>query len=224
MEYNSQKDALIMPEYGRNVQLLIQYAKTIEDNEYRQAFAEKIIGLMHQMNPQNKSIDDYQHKLWKHLFYIADYKLDVSAPNGEIFTRENARKVPKRIDYPNARARFRHYGENVQKMLEKAQEMEPGSKREGFVAVIGSYMKLAYRTWNKEHYVSDEIIKNDLTTLSDGNISLADDVQIENLAPPPTRRRSGGNNNSNNNNRRHNNNYNGGGKDYKNRKKNTRRK
>ncbi len=142
MEYNSDRELLIMPEYGRNVQLLVNHAKTIEDPEYRQAFVERLIELMYQMNPQNKNVEDYRVKLWKHVFQIAQFDLDVVPLLGDIPTEEDARKKPDRVSYPHNDTRFRHYGHNVQKLIEKALQMEEGPIREGFLNVIGSYIKL----------------------------------------------------------------------------------
>ena len=196
MEYNSQKDPLIIPEYGRNVQLLIQYAKTIEDDAYRQAFAEKIIKLMHQMNPQNKNIDDYREKLWNHMYRIAEFEIDVVPPGGTKPTPEDTIKKPERIEYHRPDSRYRHYGNNVHKLIKKALAMEEGPKRDGFVQVIGNYMKLAYRTWNKEHYVSDEVIKTDLESLTKGALVLDENKSLDNLANANKKRRQ--RNNSNN--------------------------
>ncbi len=188
MEYNSDRELLIMPEYGRNVQLLVNHAKTIEDPEYRQAFVERLIELMYQMNPQNKNVEDYRVKLWKHVFQIAKFDLDVVPLLGEIPTEEDARKRPERVNYPHNDTRFRHYGHNVQKLIEKALQMEEGPIREGFLNVIGSYMKLAYKTWLREHYVSDDLIKEDLTLLSGGKLAVQDDTSLDNLANPQRRR------------------------------------
>lgn len=179
MEYNSSKELLTMPEYGRNIQELINYAKTIEDPEYRQAFAERLLDLMNQMQPKNKNIEDYRTKLWKHLFRIAKYDIDVNPPNGQMPTEEDMYAKPEKVNYPKSDARFRHYGNNVQRLIEKAVQMEPGSKREGFIQVIATYMKLAYKTWNKDHYVSDEVVKSDLKSLSDGQLILDQSVSLE---------------------------------------------
>ena len=181
MEYNSAREQLIIPEYGRNVQKLINHAKTIENDEERQKFVEAVVDLMQQMHPQNRNIDDYRDKLWKHVFRIAKYDLNVSPPNGMKPDPEDSRKRPEKVPYPVIEAKFRHYGHNVQHLIKKALSMPPGPKRDGFVAVIGSYMKLAYKTWNREHYVSDDIIKGDLETLSNGQLSIAEDTSIENL-------------------------------------------
>jgi len=193
MAYNSSREILVMPEYGRNIQLLVEYAKTIEDKEYRYAFADKILDLMNQMHPQNRNIEDYRTKLWRHLYQIANFELDVIPPDGLIPTREEVYKKPDKVPYPKSDAKYRHYGNNVSQLIKKALSMEPGPKKQGFVAVIGSYMKLAYKTWNKDLYVSDEIIKNDLFSLSNGELKIEDHVPIDNLSHS---------NNSNNNNRR----------------------
>lgn len=195
LEYNSARENLVIPEYGRNVQKLIDYAKTIEDPKFRQAFAEKIVDLMQQMHPQSRNMDDYREKLWKHVFRIADYELDVTPSDGPVIKKSEAEKRPEMIDYPEFEAQYRHYGHNVQRLIKKALSMEPGPKKDGFVAVIGSYMKLAYRTWNKEHYVSDDIIKADLENLSNGKLSLKDSVSIDNLSNSNRRRKRPSTNN-----------------------------
>ena len=192
MEYNSQRELLIIPEYGRNIQRLILHSKSIEDDEERQEFVEKVLKLMQQMHPQNRNIEDYKERLWKHVFRIADYDLKVSPPSGIIPTPEDYKKKPEKIAYPKAEARFRHYGNNVQQLIKKALTMEEGPKLLGFIKVIGSYMKLAYKTWNKEHYVSDEIIKNDLLTLSDGKLVLPEDTSIDDLANAKKRKKNDG--------------------------------
>jgi len=200
MEYNSNRENLTIPEYGRNVQKLIDHAKTIEDRGMRQAFVEKVIDLMQQMHPQSRSIDDYRERLWKHVFRIADYELDVDWPYGEQPTREESQKRPDAIPYPVMEARYRHYGHNVQELIKEAREMPEGPKRDGFAATIGSYMKLAYKTWNKEHYVSDDTIKGDLKRLSGGKIIIGEDEDIENLTKGggKSRGRSGSSRSGNN--------------------------
>lgn len=182
MEYNSDRDLLEIPEYGRNVQKLIKYAKTIEEDGMRQAFVEKVVNLMMQLHPQNRNVEDYREKLWSHVFQIAGYDLKVLPPSGEVPKPEARVKRPEAIGYPKKEARFRHYGSNVQQLIQKAVAMEDGAIKDGFVEVIGSYMKLAYRTWNKDHYVSDEIIKNDLIALSKGKLALKEHTILDNLA------------------------------------------
>ncbi len=203
MEYNSRKENLEIPEYGRNVQMLIKHAKTIEDPEYRQAFVEEVVELMLQMSPQNRNVEEQRLKLWHHVFRITNYEIDVMPPNGEKPNPESRFKKPERVRYPTNTATFRHYGHNVQQLIRKALSMEPGPKRDGFVSVIGSYMKLAYKTWIKEHYVSDEIIIGDLEKLSGGKLRMPEGSFLDNLAPAkrPVKRSSSSHSGSNNKNR-----------------------
>lgn len=181
MEYNSATETLVIAEYGRNVQNLINYSKTIEDPETRQAYAERIVALMQQIQPQGKSEEDYEEKLWKHLFRIANYELDVNPPEGISVEREPHKLTPERLEYPEEQAKYRHYGHNVQVMIQKALAMEDEEMQEAYFGVIASYMKLAYVTWNREHYVNDEVIKADLEKLSGGKIKLDENMTIDNL-------------------------------------------
>ncbi len=182
MAYNTQQEFLIMPEYGRNVQQLVRHAQKLEETAYRQQFCEQIVDLIQQLYPQSKSVEDYREKLWKHLFHIAKYDLDATTPSGLVPRPEDAKKRPDRVPYPFSDTRFKHYGNNIQRLIRRAVEMEEGPVKEGFVQTIGSYMKLAYKTWNREHYVNDEIIKGDLETLSGGKLTLEDNSRIDGLA------------------------------------------
>ncbi len=196
--YNTSQEHLIMPEYGRNVQQLVRHAQQIEDPKYRQQFCEEIIDLIQQLYPQAKNVEDYRSKLWQHLFHIAKYNLDAVTPSGVVPTPETARKKPERVPYPQQDTRFRHYGNNLHKLILRARDMDEGSIKDGFVHTIGSYMKLAYKTWNREHYVSDEVIKNDLDILSNGRLSLEENSRIDGLANSTRVRRESERNERNN--------------------------
>ena len=173
IEYNTERDDVRFPEYGRTIQQMLEYAKTIEEPEKRQKMVEAIIGLMQQLNPAgNRNMDDYREKLWNHALAIVGYDMDIQAPSGINIRKEEDRIRASRLDYPPTTQRLRHYGYNVQTLIKKAIEMPDGPKKEGFVEVIASYMKLAYKTWNREHYVSDDVVKDDLEILSDGKLEL----------------------------------------------------
>ncbi|MBL7814590.1 MAG: DUF4290 domain-containing protein [Saprospiraceae bacterium] len=223
MAYNTQQEFLIMPEYGRNVQQLVRHAQKIEDPAFRQQFCEQIVDLIQQLYPQSKSVEDYREKLWKHLFQIAKYNLEARTPSGLIPRPEDAKKRPDRVPYPQSDTRFKHYGNNIQRLIRRAIEMESGPIKDGFVQTIGSYMKLAYKTWNREHYVNDDIIKTDLDILSNGKLSLEENSRIDGLSNAQRNRnrdardnRNGSNTSSrdnrssNNNNSRDNRNSNSG--------------
>lgn len=203
LEYNSSRPHLAMPEYGRNVQKLIRHARTIANPVQRQIFIERIVDLMMQMSPQSKNLDDYRDKLWRHVFQIAEYNLEVMPPNGIVPRSEEAIKKPEIVPYPVSEAKFKHYGNNVQKLVNKAMKMENGPIRDGFVEVIGNYMKMAYKTWNKEHYVSDEIIIDNLVTLSEGRLTLRENASLDTLSNANRKRKrpenGGGGSSSNSN-------------------------
>jgi len=218
IEYNSAKEPIEFPEYGRYIQGLIQHACTIEDDYKRQKTAETIVSMMQLLNPNTRGIEDYRERLWNHAFIISEYKLNVTAPKGITIRDKEEEVKPEPVPYPIPNLRFRHYGSSIQKLIEKAIEMPDGPKKEGLVEVIASYMKLAYKTWNKEHYVSDDIVKEDLVHLSNGLLELheghnsldtlsmyAHKQARERPATAPTvrnsRKRSGSGNNNNRNKR-----------------------
>jgi len=212
MTYNSEEEIMTIPEYGRNVQNLVNYTKTLEVKEERQAFAEQVVQLMYQMNPQSKNIMEYKTKLWRHFFMIAKYEVDVTAPEGVTISEVDDVLKPDTVDYPIKEREFRHYGHNVRLLMEKAIAMEDGPKKQEFVEVIASFMKLAYKNWNREHYVSDEIILEDLKSLSKGKLQVTENSSLDSLTSAvryKQKRRPPNNNRSNNNRggaRRHNNN------------------
>lgn len=185
-EYNSQKSDLVISEYGRGVQDLVAHAKTIEDPEKRQKAAEYIIEVMRIVNPQKSAFEDVTEKLWKHFYRIADYDIDVKPPFGDKPERPEEDAARPVLPYPVQEVRFRHYGHNIQVLIRKALEMEPGEKKDELVKIIGSYMKLAYKTWNREHYVSDELIKGDLVSLSGHKLSLDENVAFDTALAPVT--------------------------------------
>lgn len=184
LEYNSTRDQLIFSEYGRCVQKMVQHAKTIEDRDERTRFVSSIVELINFMHPTNKNVAEYKARLWKNVFKMANYDLDVDTPTGEIPTEEDVTLRPEKVPYPQHEFNWRHYGYNIRTMIDKAMQMEDGPVKKGFVETILAYMKLSYRTWNKEHFVNDEIIISDLAVMSDNKLSIDEDHTIEvNLKP-----------------------------------------
>lgn len=184
IEYNSSRENLIISEYGRHVQKLIQHAKNIEDRDARQRFVEGVIDLMYQMNPQHKNVAEVQEKLWKHAYRISGYDLDVTPPEGIELTEATNGLKPEKIPYPHQVRRYRHYGTYIQEMLERALALEDEEKRLEFLSLIGSYMKMAYKTWNREHYANDETIKADLIKMAKGQISTLEGINLDLLNIP----------------------------------------
>lgn len=170
-----------MREYGRNVQSLVDYACTVEDRKERQKIAEFIIEVMTQINPGLKTFEEYKQKLWDHLYYMSDWKLDVDTPyempDPETYEK---RYQSKKMTYPRQRIKYRHYGKNVESMVKKAIEMEDPEKQKAFAEVIGNYMKMVYNTWNRDN-ITDEVIMNDFEMLSDGELSLEEEANLDSL-------------------------------------------
>lgn len=179
LEYNSTRDKLKFSEYGRSTQKLVEYAKTIENREERQKAVEAIVEMINQLNPQTKNVLEYKQKLWRHVFKMADYDLDVDHPLGDNPREEDITFVPEQVNYPQHEFNWRHYGFNIREMIDKALKMEEGPVKKGFVESILSYMKLSYRTWNKEHFVSDDIIISDLGVMSGNKLSVDEDHTIQ---------------------------------------------
>lgn len=168
MEYNSQREKLLLPEYGRNIQKMIQHAVSIEDKEERNRAAKTIIQVMTQTIPNSKDMEDYNHKLWDHLFIISDYKLDVDAPY-PMPDPDKRDEKPERLNYPSKPIKYRHYGKNIEYFIEKAKEMEDPEMKDRFIEVLANLMKRSYLNWNRDS-VNDELIKEHLVQLSDGDL------------------------------------------------------
>jgi len=215
-KYNSSNEKLIIPEYGRNVQQLVEHAKTIEDDEYRQHFVEKVVRLIIQMHPDTKNVEDYQNKIWSHVFKIANFDLNVTPPCEIVNSLEQ--KKPAKVPYPQSNHRHRHYGRNVHNMIAKAIDMEDTEKKRAFIEVIGSYMKMAYKTWNRES-VNDDIIRLDLRNMSKGALEIEEGMSLDGFQLA-TKKRSHSNNHRNHRNHRSNNRNNSRNKNnhYKRRK------
>lgn len=180
--YNSNRSKLMISEYGRHIQNLIAYAKTIEDKEKRQEAAESIISMMYHMVPTEKGFSERKDILWKHFFRIANYEIDVTPPEGTTIVRQDEKPPIAALEYPGKNMKYRHYGELVQRLIIKAQELEDGPKKQEAVSLLVSYMKMAYKTWNKEHFVNDDLIKADLKTMSNGTLVADDDTNLNYLA------------------------------------------
>ena len=176
MEYNTARGHLIIPEYGRNIQKMVDYTVTIEDREKRTRTAHAIIVSMAQMNPSIKETIDYQHVLWDHLYIISDFKLDVDGPF-PVPSKDLLHLKPDRLKYSDKNFTLRHYGKNIINIIKKATEYEDGEEKHALCMAIANTMKKSYLKWNRES-VNDQTICKHLHELSDGKLSLPDDVQL----------------------------------------------
>ena len=171
MKYNTEEKKLVMPEYGRNIQNMVDYCVAIEDREERKRCANTIINIMGNMFPHLRDVNDI---LWDHLAIMADFKLDIDYPY-EIVKKENLYARPPRIPYNNNRIRYRHYGKTLELMIRKATELEAGVEKDQLIKLLATQMKKSFLTWNKES-VDDRKIFKDLDELSSGKIVLDEEV------------------------------------------------
>lgn len=170
LEYNSQREHLIIPEYGRYVQNLINQITAIEDREKRNKGARYVISVLGNLNPHLRDVLDFQHKLWDQLFIMSDFKLDIDSPY-PIPTREVVQLKPDRLAYPQNFPKYRFYGNNIKYMIDVARKWEEGELKNALTIVIANHMKKSFLSWNKDT-VTDEVIFNHLLELSNGELNL----------------------------------------------------
>ena len=138
MEYNTARNKLVISEYGRNIQKMIEYTTNIEDSEKRNKSANFIINIMAQMNPRIRESGDYKHKLWDHMFMISDFKLDVDSPYPKP-SKNILYSKPEKIPYQDNHIKFRHYGKNIEKIINKAIEYEDGPEKDALIKTIANH-------------------------------------------------------------------------------------
>ncbi len=202
MEY-SKREELILPEYGRNIQNMVQYALTIEDREERMHCARTIINTMGNLFPYLRDVNDFKHKLWDHLAMMSGFKLDIDYPY-EIHKDEIMQFKPEHIPYKVSKIHYLHYGRTLEQMIDKAVAYPEGEQRNNLISLIANHMKKCFLTWNKE-IVDDEKIFKDLYELSGGKLKLTQDsFKLTESRDILNRKRpnNGTNNNKNSNNRR----------------------
>lgn len=158
MEYNTQLPKLEIPEYGRNIQVMIDYCITIEDREERNKCARAIIQIMGQLNPHLRDIADFTHKLWDHLFVISKFQLDVDSPYPRPSAETFATK-PKSVPYPATKMKYKHYGKTIERIIDAAKSFEEGPEKKELTRLIANHLKKSYVNWNKDSVTDDVIFK-----------------------------------------------------------------
>ncbi|MCH5328178.1 MAG: DUF4290 domain-containing protein [Coprobacter sp.] len=200
LDYNTQLKRLVMPEYGRNVQQMVDHCVGLEDRDERTRCAHSIINIMGNLFPHLRDVDDFKHKLWDHLAIMSDFKLDIDYPC-EVVKKENLFTRPDKVDYPCSPIRYRHYGKVIEGMIEKLVEMPDGEEKEQLISLLANQMKKSFLLWNKESVEDDKILK-DLKEYSQGKIDLDPEVyklkDAKEFLPP----KNNNNNNKKNNNTR----------------------
>jgi hypothetical protein len=180
----------MMREYGRHIQKMIEYLVSIKDVETRQKNAQAVIELMGFLNPHLKNVEDFRHKLWDHLFFISDFKLEVKSPY-PIPTRETLKSKPKPLNYPKRYPRYSHLGKNLELIIDKALKEDNPDKRLGFANAVAYYMKLAYNNWHKE-LVHDDAIQSELTGITQGQLEFTNTPFVKAYRPQESRDRDRG--------------------------------
>lgn len=183
MDYNTQRTNLSLPEYGRNIQQMVNHLLTIEDREERSRLAKVIIGVMGNMNPHLRDVNDFKHKLWDHIHIMSNFQLDIESPYPKPDISTISEK-PRHVPYPTKPIKFKHYGRTIEQMIEQAIAMEEGEQKQALTQLIANHMKKSYLIWNKDS-VSDEDIIRDITELSEGKLTLASNFKFNEIRETP---------------------------------------
>ena len=170
LDYNTQREKLALPEYGREIQRMVDHAKTLPDKKERQRCAQTIVAIMDRMFPQNRQNADYKHKLWDHLALMSNFELDIDWPY-DIHQAADITTRPEPMPYPMKDIAVRHYGYMVFELFDKLKQMPPGKERDELARVTANQMKRNLMLWS--HGSSDdEKVASDLARFTDGKIQL----------------------------------------------------
>ncbi len=169
MEYATQKEALVLAEYGRHVQDMVKHVLTIEDREKRNEAAETIVQIMTQLNPSFKGSDELQQKLWDDLYIISDFKLDIDAPYPKPKPINEIKG--EKIEYPDQKFKFKHYGKIIEALIEAALKIENEEEQQELTQQIANLMKRSYLNYNRDS-VNEEMIIDQLSSMSSGKLKL----------------------------------------------------
>ncbi len=180
LEYNTQKRRLQIPEYGRNVQKMIEYVKSIPDREERNRQAQAVVDVMETINPQVHLQENYKQKLWDHMFIIAGFDLDVDSPY-PMPKPEQMKTLPMEIPIKKKPLKAAHYGRNIESILDLIAQKEEGDEKNAMIRSIAIYMRQQYLIWNKDT-VSDETIFQDIERLSDGRIKVPEGMRLSRIS------------------------------------------
>lgn len=170
LEYNSERPLLIIPEYGRHIQKLVNHCVALETKEERNKMAQAIIDVMGNLQPHLRDVPDFKHKLWDQLHIMSDFILDADSPYDKP-SKEELQEKPERLNYPKSASKYRFYGNNIQIMIDTALTWDEGEMRDALIYTIANHMKKCFLSWNKDT-VEDDVIFDHLFELSDGKFDL----------------------------------------------------
>jgi len=172
LEYNSERSLMIIPEYGRHIQKLVNHCESLPTKEERNTMAKAIVDVMGNLQPHLRDVPDFKHKLWDQLIIMSDFKLDVDSPY-PIPSKEDLQEKPEKLGYPKSASKYRFYGNNLQIMIDTAITWEDGEMKDALVYTIANHMKKCFLNWNKDT-VDDTIIFDHLYELSNGKLDIRD--------------------------------------------------
>ncbi len=172
IEYNTEREKLIIPEYGRHLQKMVNHAMEIKDDAERAKIVKSIIDVMGNLQPHLRDVQDFKHKLWDQLFIMSDFKLEADSPYPKP-SKEELQEKPEPLAYPQNFPKYRFYGNNIKRMIDVALSWEEGNLREALIITIANHMKKCFLGWNKDT-VDDDVIFKHLLELSEGKINLND--------------------------------------------------
>lgn len=177
MDYNTTREELRIPEYGRNVQKMVNHCLTLDDRDERNKCAKSIIQLMGQLNSKFKDSEDFEATLWSHLFIISNFELDVDFPF-PLKNKEELNTPPGNVPYPESDVRYKHYGKSIEAMIQVIKAYEEGEEKDYFVKRVAELMKRAYMQWNRDN-VKDDIIFKHIEELSGGQIKIPEGLRLD---------------------------------------------
>jgi hypothetical protein len=179
-EYNTQRPSIILKEYGRNVQKLVEYIRSIPSKEKRTELAYTLIELIKQLTPTVKDQPENPQRVWDDLYIIANFNLDINSPY-PVPEPEILFKKPEKVHYPQSQVRFKHYGKNIEKLVKEALKKEDPQERQDAIIYLGKLMKTFYGNWNKET-IDDSVILKDIQEMSGGALNMTiEKVREDNL-------------------------------------------
>lgn len=188
LDYNTQREKLIMPEYGREVQSMIDYAVTLEDRDERQRCANAIVAIMERMFPQAAGTPDFEHKLWDHLAIMSGFRLDIDYPC-DISQAGKIAEKPAPVEYPMKKIPVKHYGYMMFELFDKLKTMEDGPERDELIRITANQMKRNLRQWSNGS-ADDEKVASDLAAYTGGRVQLdLDTFEFEKMEVKETERK-----------------------------------
>eukprot|EP01155_Anaeramoeba_flamelloides_P019733 Anaeramoba_flamelloidesa575880_38.p1 GENE.a575880_38~~a575880_38.p1 ORF type:complete len:230 (+),score=36.92 a575880_38:60-749(+) len=175
MDYNTKRKKMALPEYGRNIQNMVDYLMTIEDREKRNKSAQTVIDVMGNLFPHFRDVQEFKHKLWDHLAIMSDFQLDIDYPYDPP-TPESLKERPNTVPYTKHRIKHKHYGRTMELLIQEADNFE-GEERDIIIEQLANHMKKSYLSWNKDA-VEDHMIFSDLEEMSHGKLKVPEGTQL----------------------------------------------